>query len=128
MRVIDFKVVVHGKVINPEEINYIDFRNQILSYYDKYTGDKEVKIDGDNVILLQNTGIKDTNGRYIYQQDIVEATDNSRYIGVRTTDKYEVRWNQDICQFYLYMFDGDFDNYNFDDFESFKILKNKYEE
>jgi len=70
-----------------------------------------------DVILMQYTGLKDKNGKEIYEGDIIRTLDLGNTPG-------EVVWRQEVCAFELMINEK---VYTIDDVTKFEIIGNIYE-
>lgn len=126
-------------IIKDEDIDHIDFKKKIVYWYDiegsyDENGDTEwrqVQAVSANIELMQFTGLKDKNGKEIYEGDVFKGRDtfgsphpddfhSQRFIG-------KVIW--DLCGFRVEYPLGKCDhNYSdFTDIDNIEIIGNIYE-
>ena len=82
----------------------------------------------DNFIIEQYTGIKDKNGKEIYEGDIV--SEEFEYGGEKTKTIWQVRWCDDECAFELHYVSGfkvDDCSLYADDEEDYEVIGNIHE-
>ena len=82
----------------------------------------------DNFIIEQYTGIKDKNGKEIYEGDIV--SEEFEYGGEKTKTIRQVRWCDDECAFELHYVSGfkvDDCSLYADDEEDYEVIGNIHE-
>ena len=75
-----------------------------------------------DIILMQYTGLKDKNGKEIYEGDIVKYTMRDNFGGETGTSV--VRWNDNCCGFRPFSCDYELDKR---EFEIIEIIGNIYE-
>lgn len=106
------------------EVEMIDFYNKRVSVHDVGIGFRggAAIFSFDEVEFMENTGLKDKNGKYIYEGDIVT---------VNGTWDCIIEYNQSSCAFVLKSIDsrwsmGYFSNYD-DIEEMLEVIGNVYE-
>ena len=107
------------------EVGMIDFYNKQVSVYDVGIGFRggAAIFSFDKVEFMENTGLKDKNGKYIYEGDIVT---------VNGTWDCIIEYKQSSCAFVLKSIDsrwstGYFSNYD-DIEEMLEVIGNIYED
>jgi len=114
-----------------------------VCYYHPVTGEKDCELDDYNLYSEKQlyTGLKDKNGKEIYEGDIVEAPDifsdkKSVAYSIKWNDSYArfVTWHENIgCCRFLYAFSGNLMPVGMDkeegelDTRSIEVIGNIYE-
>lgn len=106
-----------GKVYDVEEIH---FDINVVAYNDGVHFDY-AEVDFDEVEFMDNTGMKDKNGNYIYVGDIVKVNDSW---------KCRVEYRQKSCEYILKAIDIKWSlspHYYFGNVKTIEVIGNIYE-
>ena len=111
-------VYQRGKLLNPDQM-----------FIDSYPGECfRFAHEGQPVELMQYTGLKDKNGKEIYEGDILLADED--YVNGDIEMKLQIKWDAEKAGFYLYdinMEDGAEDDEFYALNNCYQVIGNIYE-
>lgn len=116
MQEIKFRAEYKNKIYNVESIY---FEDEMISLFDKTIYGEVIKVKISEVNLMQYIGLKDKNGKEIYEGDIVETK----------TSIISIEWTGHGFNGVYYNSDGTWDDeYEYDIFRSqLEVIGNVYE-